>query len=147
MNYRKAISADLNEIKKILMANGLPSVDFGEHLENAIVVEEKGAIIGLGGLEIGGDIGLVRSIVVIPSYRGKGIAKNIYRLIEDKAHHLGINVLYLLTESATEYFQKLGFAVQQRAEIPIAVMETKQFKELCPSSATVMFCKISSKDK
>ncbi|NOY73762.1 MAG: GNAT family N-acetyltransferase [Gammaproteobacteria bacterium] len=147
MNYRKAIGADLNEVKKILIANGLPSVDFGEHFDNAVVVEEKGEIIGLGGLEICGDIGLVRSIVVIPRYRGKGIAKNIYRLIEDKASHLGINVLYLLTESATEYFKKLGFTVQRRTETPIAVMETKQFKALCPSSATVMFCKISSRDE
>ncbi len=80
--------------------------------------------------------------MVVPEKRG--IAKKIDKLIESS---LGINTLYLLlTESAIEYFIKLGFIIKDRAETPISIMETKQFKALCPSSAKVMFREISYKN-
>jgi len=147
MNHREATYTDLRAIKELLSSSNLPSEDCEEHIENFIVIEEKGKIIGVGGLEIRGVFGLVRSIVVVPEKRRKGIAKKIYKLIEEKAYSLGINTLYLLTESATEYFFLLGFIIKDRAETPISIMETKQFKELCPSSAKVMYREISDKNR
>ena len=147
MNYREATDADLQIIKELLNISKLPSDDCEDHIKNFLVIEEKGKIIGVGGLEICGTIGLVRSMVVIPEHRGKGVAKNLYTLLEDRAHGLGIKTLYLLTESATEYFKSLGFIVQERSEVPVSVMETRQFKELCPSSATVMFRAISDRHR
>ena len=113
-----------------------------KYIENFIIFEENRKIVGLGGLEICGAFGLVRSIVVIPEYRRKGLAKKIYKIIEDQARSLGIKTLYLLTESATEYFEKLGFSIKERSEVPASVMETKQFSALCPSSAIVMYREI-----
>ncbi|MCU7933305.1 MAG: GNAT family N-acetyltransferase [Candidatus Thiodiazotropha sp. (ex Dulcina madagascariensis)] len=143
MNHRPATDTDLQAIKGLLDIGKLPSDDCAEHLEDFILIEEKGKIIGMGGLEIYGAVGLVRSIVVDPAYRGGGIAKNIFRLIEVRAIGLGIDRLYLLTASATGYFERLGFTIQKRSEVPASVMETKQFKELCPSSARVMFREVS----
>ncbi len=145
MNHRQAPGEDLQEIKELLDINKLPSGDFEEHVENFIVIEEKRKIIGVGGLEIYGVIGLVRSIVVESAYRGRGISKNIYKLIEKKAHGFGVNTLYLLTESATDYFNKLGFVIQEREKVPKLIKDTKQYKELCPSSAVVMSRKLSGK--
>ncbi len=138
MNYRKATTADLAAIKALLSSSKLPSSDCDEHIENFIIVEDKDKIIGTGGLEICGANGLVRSIVIAPKYRGNGIARKIYQRIEDKAYHSGMTTLYLLTESATEYFKKLGFVVKKRSETPESIMQTKQFKEFCPSSAVLM---------
>jgi len=138
MNCRKATTADLKVIRELLSASKLPSDDCDEHIENFIVVEDKGKIIGTGGLELCGANGLVRSIAVTPEYRGNGIAREIYRQIEDKAYDSGIRALYLLTESATGYFKKLGFVVKDRSGIPDAIKQTRQFRELCPSSATIM---------
>jgi len=138
MNFRKATAADLAAIKILLNSSKLPSSDCDQHIENFIVAEERGKIIGTGGFEICGTNGLVRSIVIAPEYRGNGIAKEIYQQIENGAYSLGINTLYLLTESATEYFKKLGFVIKKRSETPKSIMQTKQFKELCPSSAAVM---------
>ena len=147
MNYREAIDADLQIIKELFDINKLPSDDCEDHIKHFLVIEEKGKIIGVGGLEICGTIGLVRSMAVIPELRGKGIAKSLYTLLEYRAHGLGIKTLYLLTESATEYFKNLGFIVQEHSEVPVSVMETRQFKELCPSSATVMFREISDRQR
>ncbi len=85
MDHREAIATDLQTIKELLNISNLPSGDCDEHIENYIVVEEKGNIIGVGGLEICGANGIVRSIVVVPKFRQKGIAKIIYKLIEGKA--------------------------------------------------------------
>lgn len=145
MKHRQATDGDLQEIKELLDCNNLPSDDCEEHIENFIIVEEKRKIIGVGGLEVYGNVGLVRSIVIESGYRGRGISKNIYNLIEDRAHSFGINTLYLLTESATDYFKKLGFVVQERQKVPKSIMNTKQFKELCPSSAMVMSHELSGK--
>tara|TARA_B100000315_G_scaffold157259_1_gene145865 strand:- start:376 stop:843 length:468 start_codon:yes stop_codon:yes gene_type:complete len=147
MKYREASSADLPVINKILECNKLPFEDCEEHIGNFFVVEEEGKFFGLGGLQICGAIGLVRSIVVVPEYRGRGIARGIYKLIEDRARDLGIDSLYLLTDTAEEYFLKLGFSVKDRNEIPASVTKTKQFRGLCPSSANVMFREISGKGR
>ena len=147
MKYREASSADLPVINKILECNELPFEDCKEHIGNFFVVEEEGKFFGLGGLQICDEIGLVRSIVVVPDYRGRGIAREIYRLIESRAREIGIKALYLLTDTAAEYFLKLGFSVKNRNDIPTSVTQTKQFSELCPSSAKIMFREISGKGR
>lgn len=138
MDFRKATVADLAAIKILLNSSKLPSSDCDEHIENFIVAEDRGKIIGTGGFEICGSNGLIRSIVITPEYRENGIAKKIYQQIENETSRLGINTLYLLTESAIGYFKKLGFMIKKRSETPRAIMQTKQFKELCPSSVAIM---------
>jgi len=139
MNYRDAKYSDLKIIKELLQKSNLQSVDCEEHLNNFILIEDKGKIVGVGGLEIYDDVGLLRSIVVIPENRGNGIGKKIYLLIEERASSLGVNVLFLLTETAEKYFSNLGFSVKYRNEVPASIKGTKQFKELCSFSAKVMF--------
>lgn len=139
MNYRDAKYSDLKSIEELLQSNNLPSADCEEHLTNFILIEDKGRIVGIGGLETYDNIGLLRSMVVNPDDRGNGIGRKIYHLLEEKASSLGINVLFLLTESAEGFFSNLGFLVKPRSEVPDSIKRTKQFKELCPSSAKVMF--------
>ena len=145
MRHRRATEADSKIIRELLEDNDLPSEDYEDHIESFIVVEESGKVIGIGGLEKCGAAGLVRSIVVVPGHRGKGVANEIYMLIEDKARNLGIKALYLLTESAAEYFRELGFEVIERIEVPESVMKTRQFRDLCPASAVVMYRDISER--
>ena len=49
-----------------------------------------------------------------------------------------IKETFLLTETAMDYFKKLGFTIRERTTIPETVTTTRQFKELCPSSAIIM---------
>jgi len=138
MICRDAIDTDLENIMRMLHTSNLPSVDCEEHLDNFIIVEVNNKIIGIGGLEVYGNVGLLRSIVVDADSRKNGVGEIIYTLIAKKASNVGVNILYLLTESAEKYFSGLGFSVLDRDEIPASIKETKQFKELCPSSAKVM---------
>ena len=142
MKYRQATAADLVGIERLLKDNNLPFSDCSEHIDNFIIKEDKNNIIGIGGIEIYGCNGLIRSIVVTKIQRGKGIAKDIFQIIKEKAFGFGVTDIYLLTETANEYFEKLGFRAVKRTEVPESIMNTKQFKELCPSSAVVMYLEI-----
>lgn len=139
MNYRDATHDDLKTIRELLDICNLPSVDCEEHLNNFILVEEINKIVGVGSLEVYDTVGLLRSIAVLPNNRNMGVGKIIYELIERKAFYLGVKILYLLTESADEYFSNFGFSVKDRNEAPLSIMKTKQFKDLCPSTAKVMY--------
>ena len=147
MHHRVAEIADLSKIEALLRSNRLPADDCGDHIGNFFVIEEKGEIIGVGGFEACGRVGLVRSIAVKAAVRNRGIGRLIYQLIEQKAWDLGLLELYLLTESAKEYFQTLGFSVLERSRTPTEITQTKQFRELCPSTAYVMHRSLSGVER
>lgn len=139
MKYRDAVTSDIEQIESLLKEYSLPVNDIFENINNFVIAEQDNKIVGLGGFEKHGEIILLRSITVTQEYRGKAIGKSIYQLLESKISRLGINQLYLLTETATDYFKNIGFTIKERIDVPEAVMRTKQFNELCPSTAVVMF--------
>ena len=143
MKYRDAVVQDVGGIENLLEKCNLPVNDIMENIDNFIVSELENKIVGVGGYETHGEIALIRSIAVDQAYRGKSIGVNIYHLLEKKIKHIGIKEVYLLTETATDYFKTLGFTIKERTSIPAVVTQTKQFKELCPSTAIVMFNKIA----
>lgn len=143
MNYKDAVVQDIGGIESLLKKYNLPANDIMEHIDNFIVAEHENKIIGVGGYEALGDVALLRSIAVAQEYRGKSIGVNIYHLLKRKIKNKGIKEVYLLTETATDYFQKLGFTIKGRTTIPKTVMQTKQFRELCPSTAIIMFNDLS----
>ena len=70
--------------------------------------------------------------------RREKIGRAIYQHIEDLSQLMEMQNLYLLTETASEYFKKLGFVEITRDEAPDEIKNTKQFSSLCPASAIVM---------
>ena len=147
MKLRSASRVDLGDIKELLIVSNLPTEDITEHLDGFIVCEEAGKIIGVGGLEVHGTNGVVRSIAVKPENQTKGFGKLIYKSIEHEALRLGVTTLYLLTETAEGYFVKLGFAVMDRTDVPKSIMNSKQFRFLCPSTAKLMFRRLSGRNE
>ncbi len=140
MNFRKATNSDLTSIQLILNSEGLPHEDCQGHLDNFLVLEEENTIIGVGGIELYGKFALIRSIAVLKEYRGKGIGLSIFSSIKQYAIDNGVTEMYLLTETAEDYFKKLSFSTISRDLTPEPIKQTKQFSSLCPSSAVVMQC-------
>ncbi|RLC71264.1 MAG: hypothetical protein DRI26_05505 [Chloroflexi bacterium] len=54
----------------------------------------------------------------------------------------GVREIYLLTTTARGFFKKLGFEDVARAEVPMEIQETTEFKDMCPSSASCMRLRI-----
>ncbi len=125
-------------ILALLSSEKLPVNDLPERLEHFLVAVEGENVIGTIGLEIYGNDGLLRSLAVEPSFRDKGIAGELIQRLEMTAFSTGLNVIYLLTENAQDYFDKKGYQRMLRSDVPAAVQRSSQFSHLCPQSAIVM---------
>ncbi|MBK1967846.1 MULTISPECIES: arsenic resistance N-acetyltransferase ArsN2 [Brevundimonas] len=122
-----------------LEAAGLPTNDLHEPGRRFYRFEVDGRPIGYGGLEQIGLDGLIRSIVVIDSHRGAGHGSAILSLLETEAAGRKAAGLYLLTTTATAFFERHGYVVLPRSAAPTAIAASRQFSALCPTSATFMF--------
>lgn len=93
---------------------------------------------GVVGLELYRPHGLLRSLAVQPSARGRGCGLALVRAAELHAAEHGVRTLHLLTETAEDFFAALGYRVAERKIAPEAIRETRQFSGLCPDSAAFM---------
>ena len=135
---KPASSGDLEDIRRLLDANALPSVDVGDHLGSFLIARIDGAIAGVVGVEPRGTVALLRSVCVAADRRGRGLARVLCAGAEAIARESGARDLYLLTTDASPYFEKLGFVVCRRDDVAPPIQATAQFRTLCPSTATVM---------
>lgn len=130
-NYREQIIA-------LLSAEKLPVDDLPETLENFIVALDADEVTGAIGLEVYGDYALLRSMVVTPPYRNKGVAGKLLQQLETIANTQSIKEIYLLTETAPGYFTGKGYQTITRADVPEPVQQSSEFSYACPQSAIVM---------
>jgi arsenate reductase len=121
-----------------LEAEGLPTDDLGEPGVSLYAFVKDGQPVGYGGLEHHGADVLLRSIVVLPTSRGRGIGRSVVAALLKLAEEAGAAHAYLLTTSASSYFERLGFVAVEREEAPQAIRESRQMASLCPSSAMLM---------
>ena len=139
---RKASSSDLPVLTKLLESVTLPTAGLADHVGNFLVAESCGIPIGSIGLEVYGDTALVRSAAVLREFQGKGIGERMYGVLVSYARELGVKELVLLTTTAEGYFQRRGFETVDRESVTGAVTASREFKDACPASATVMRKKI-----
>ena len=130
--------ANLAQLEDLLCRNHLPTQDCAEQAQNFYGIFDSGILIAAGGLEPAADYALLRSVVVKEQYRASGLARRISEYLISLAEVEGRRAVYLLTETAGPYFQKLGFSPQSRAEVPIAIAQTRQFSALCPDGASCL---------
>lgn len=133
---------DLPAIQELLRLCGLPIDDCAEQIDGFFLAELGEKLVAVGGLEIQGEEGLIRSIAVAPGARKRGLGKTICVELQGRAAEAGVRRLFLLTETAERFFHRLGYRSVSRLETPRAIQATRQFVALCPSSAQVMFLEI-----
>ncbi len=95
-------------------------------------------MVAAAGIECHGEAALLRSVVVAPACRGRGLARRLTERMAERARALGHDALYLLTMDADGYFEGLGFAAVSRDEAPEGIRGCRQFVEQCPDSAVLM---------
>lgn len=116
----------------------LPTKDIDEKVK-LFVLQNGQEIIGTGGLELMKEYGLLRSVSVKESEKGRGLGQKITQFVENYAKSIGIEEIYLLTNTAKDFFEKKeNYMIVDRTLVPKEIQESKQFAETCPSSAIVM---------
>ncbi len=135
MDTRRATTADLEPIRALLEAESLPPLPSNLALSNVLVAMEDDAPIGAIALEVVVRLGLVRSAVIAPGQRGRGVWESLLRSLISRAHELGLRELYVLTENTSAFFSGLGFLPVKPEEVPL---EIQDYREQCPESAAVL---------
>jgi len=138
LTYRKCRPEDYPEIRSLLEHGGLPHSDVGKSPVDFHFFYKDQILVGLSGLEDLGTWGLIRSVVVKDEHKGRGLGKEITGITQQIALEKGIEVLYFLTNDSDPFFEKMGYQVISRGEVPESVKATTQFQELCPDSAICM---------
>jgi amino-acid N-acetyltransferase len=129
---------DLDEIVALLVASHLPPEGLREHLATTFVVRDGGRIVGSAALEQYANGALLRSVAVMPEYRGRRHARDLTEAAIRLARQYLIPEVYLLTTTAEDYFRRHGFERISRDDVPETVRASVEFTSACPSSATVM---------
>ena len=138
MDYGLASTADREALAVLLDAERLPSSDLAASGVALIAAKAGDQLVGCIGIEARGEAGIIRSLVVVPGYRDQGIARSLVSRAEALARERGVRRLYLLTEGASGFWRKAGYAVADRAEAPAAIRESAEFASLCSASAICM---------
>lgn len=129
----------LDEIYPVLNRCDLPVSDISTSSPPRFFgFRDAGAVVATIGLEHFHAVGLVRSLAVVPGYRGQGLAKELVAYVESHATSLGVESLYLLTTTAEAFFMKLGYRPALREEAPAAIQASSQFSSVCPASAAFL---------
>ena len=134
---REGTAADVQPAQRLLQTCGLPLGGFPEDLEAIFVVTSARGLLGVAGLEVHGTYGLLRSLAIAPEARGQGFARVLGTKVEDRAARLGLQ-LFLLTETAERFFTHRGYEVVDRRNAPAEISSSREFSDLCPTSALLM---------
>jgi amino-acid N-acetyltransferase len=129
---------DYEAVCTLLTTNQLPVADINKTLPHFFVATADDDIVGVIGLELYGSYGLLRSMVTKEQYRMHGVASKLIGALFAYAATLGVQELYLLTETAKTYFETKQFTVVERKTIPAPILQSAEFSHLCPSTAVAM---------
>ena len=121
VGIRHARDTDLPALRQHLSEAGLPSVGLEAALGSALVVRDGDRVVGSAALEPHGGDALLRSVAVSAPLRGSGLGERLVRDAIELAAQRGHRRLYLLTETAADWFPRFGFRRIDRAELPPAI--------------------------
>ena len=138
ITLRPASADDLAAVEDLLTKSKLPVEGVKDSIGSFVVAESDGRLVGVGGVERCGEYGLLRSVAVDPAARGRGVGAAITETLIGNSRESGLRALYLLTTTAENYFPAFGFDKTSRDAVPTEIQRTAEFRDLCPSSATVM---------
>ena len=123
MNIRERQSKDLEAVRGLLEANGLPFK--GIERTRGWVAEEDGQIISHVALEETQNAVVLRSLATASAAQGRGIARRLMELAEAQA---GGRTLLLRTKTIGPWALRRGYSLVASNEVPAAVRATSEFE-------------------
>lgn len=138
MKIIQANQTHRSTIIELLKTEKLPVDDLPGNFDHFFVAIVDDIVVGAIGLEHYPPLGLLRSMVVREDYRNQKIAGTLVETLEKHASNLSIDSIFLLTETASTWFDKKNYQRVERTEVPDAIKQSTEFSSVCPVSAIVM---------
>jgi amino-acid N-acetyltransferase len=126
---------DWRTFSDLLALASLPQPEEGGR---SFAVEDERGLLGFGAIEGGGPDQLLRSVVLVPSLRRRGLGHALVSPLVGQARAEGAARLWLLTTGAERWFARLGWSTVPRDGAPEAFRRLSQFQGVCPASASLM---------
>lgn len=125
VKYRKAKMQDVEALHSIInefAEKGLmlprSRSSLYESLREFTLIEVDGMVVGAGALHISWeDLAEIRALAIRSEHQGKGLGKELIRLLIQEAQELGINKVFALTYQV-EFFKKCGFNEVSKEAMP-----------------------------
>jgi len=139
---RKATENEYRAIIHLLTSNALPTADIYEKNITLFVgvIDEK--IVATIGIEQYDNVALLRSLCVKEGFKNQKLGEKMLSYLLSFCANEKIETLYLLTTTAEHYFLRHGFEKMTRENSPLIIQQTREFQDICPSSASEMRLKL-----
>lgn len=137
-HIRAAVPGDAGAVRLLLTDAALPLDGVPDDLAHFLVAEHDGAVVAAIGLERYDTVALLRSAVVSPAARGRGLGERLVLALLASARASAVQELVLLTTTAEHWFPRFGFERIERSTAPSVLQASEEFRGACPASAVVM---------
>jgi amino-acid N-acetyltransferase len=134
---RPAQLEDQKRIRMLLSGFKLP-LDGLEETKLWVLEGSNGKVLGVAGLEVYGNQGLLRSVAVIKDRHNRGYGTSLVNHVIGEAKRSRMQDLFLLTTTAPAFFKKLGFKEESREKVAGSITNSVEFKNACPKTAILM---------
>lgn len=128
----------LDELGRALSDANLVASDIAQSGQTFWRFDDDLGLAGFGGIDGTGADRLLRSLLVTPARRDKGLGRAMLASLEAHAKEAGVARLHLLTNTAASFFRANGYGDSQRAFAPATVAASAEFASLCPVGAIYM---------
>ena len=127
VTLKKAGAGDIPRITRLLKEYRLPASDVPDKIDSLFLALSDRHVVGIGGVELLGEYGLLRSLAVNRDDQGRGYGTAITDALIGHARERGVRELFLLTIDAQQFFKRQGFEEIDRSLAPVPIKETSQF--------------------
>ena len=117
VNIRNAGTRDIPDIKSILSQYILETETVEGNIDQFIVAETGGKIVGCACLDNSADLIELRSIAVLPAWKNKGFGRRLFETLEQRAKGM-TDRIYVRT-TAQGFFDKMGFEALDNSQKPV----------------------------
>ncbi len=135
-----ARAEDLPGVRDLLARTELPFEELDEVVGDLLVMRDpEGQIVGCVAMELHDDAGLLRGLATAPERRSQGLGWMLADAALGRARSRGARRVYLLTESASDFFaEKFGFRAVPTSMVDAAVAESSQFRHAPPNAVAML---------
>jgi amino-acid N-acetyltransferase len=138
VTIRPCVASQLPLVRELISSAGLPLDGFGSVPSDVFVAVDDDVIVGSATLEHHSGHGLLRSVAVAADRRGEGIGSALVEATEHHATGLGFDGLFLLTETAADFFADRGYEVIERDGAPGPIVASTEWAVACGATAVPM---------
>jgi glycerol 3-phosphatase-2 len=139
--FRRATSKDVTTIKALLDEAGLTAEGAEQRIDRTLVSAAGPDAEGIDAtacLLVEDGLGILRSVAVRKELQGKGLGVLAVAAVIAEARSAGLRHVSLFTETAVAFFERLGFKVVDRGELPEPIRTSRHAAEECAASAAAM---------